>query len=292
MIAAEHGASGVNIHGGLSGQYVSGSLGNAYSPLTADGSHHLTATPVYYGMLMAHQMGVGKMLEAKIAGGGDLAAHAVRNGDGTTRVMLENLGGSPTTVGVHLGSTGTVSSLTMAAPALSAKTGVTIQGASVGSDGTFTPGAPDHVGCTDGLCRVTLKPYSAVILSTRADPAPAPVPTRAPSQTPTASASPTPTPAPTRKPAPTPSGAPTSTPTGTSTASPSPTPSPAAVAPRPTATTATPAPAAPHGDGPGSLASTGSDGTTLLTAAAGAVLVAAGCLMFAGNRRRGAHRRT
>ncbi|MEV4614692.1 hypothetical protein AB0K43_19140 [Kitasatospora sp. NPDC049258] len=264
LIAAEHGAAGVNIHGGLSGTYLTGALGNAYSPILADGEHHHTAAPSYYGMLLARQLGTGKLLEAKVSGGGNLAAHAVRNADGSTRVLLENLDGAAATVGVRPGEATGVSVLTMTAPGLDAKAGVKIQGASVAADGSFAPGAPDHADCPGGTCRITLAPYSAVVLSTaHAATGQAPVPV---------TASPTPTAAP--SPSPGPSTSVTATPT--------PSPSSSATAPHPTAS--------PPGTG-GELASTGADGTELMALTAGTGLILLGGAVFASQRRRGSHRR-
>ncbi|MER8186832.1 glycosyl hydrolase family 79 C-terminal domain-containing protein [Kitasatospora sp. NPDC094015] len=263
LTAAEHGAAGVNIHGGLSGTYLTGALGNAYSPILSDGKRHYTAAPSYYGMLLAHQLGTGKVVPAKISGGGNLAAHAVRNADGTTRVLLENLDGAPATLGVQVGSATRVSVLTMTAPGLDAKTGVTIQGASVAADGSFTPGAPDHADCPGGTCRITLAPYTAVVLGTVTAATPAPAPA---------------TPAPTRTATPTPSATPSASRPETPTAAPSP-------------SASTPHPASAHPSTGPELASTGADGTELMALTAGTGLILIGGAVFASQRRRGTHRR-
>jgi hypothetical protein len=46
-----------------------------------------------------------------------------------------------------------------------ATSGITIQGAQVAADGSFTPGAPSMVGCAAGTCPVTIAPYTAVIVT-------------------------------------------------------------------------------------------------------------------------------
>jgi len=55
--------------------------------------------------------------------------------------------------------------LRLTGPSLLATSGVRIQGAAVAANGSFTPGPPSTVTCASGSCRVTLAPYSAVLVT-------------------------------------------------------------------------------------------------------------------------------
>ena len=135
-------------------------------------SNQYLAEPVSYGMLFAHLMGTGVTLPAQVTttASGSITAHAVRTTKGRITVMAENLTPSPTTVVLHVaGVSGTAATLRLRdtnGNSLSATSGVQIQGASVTSAGTFTPGAPGHVTCKAGECTLlTLPAHSGLILA-------------------------------------------------------------------------------------------------------------------------------
>ncbi|HUZ37349.1 MAG TPA: hypothetical protein VMV17_13575 [Streptosporangiaceae bacterium] len=165
MRGAEHGARGM---------YVNGSLNHhcgGYTPLCEVSSNQYLAEPVYYGMLFAHLMGTGVTLPAQVTttASGSITAHAVRTTTGRIKVMAENLTASPTSVVLQVaGVSGAASTLRLRdtnGNSLSATSGVRIQGASVTSAGTFTPGAPGHLACKAGKCTLTLPAHSGLILA-------------------------------------------------------------------------------------------------------------------------------
>jgi hypothetical protein len=166
---AEHGISGMNFHGGLTGgcQY--------FTPLCKTGENEYAPQPIYYGMLFAHMLGTGQLLPVTTAAGSpalNLAAFALRSSAGGLRVLVENLSPYRAATGVRAGGTpatapGSATALTMNAPSLLATSGIRIQGAEVAADGTFKAGPPASVACPHGTCRLTLEPYSAVLLTLR-----------------------------------------------------------------------------------------------------------------------------
>ena len=132
---AAAGGVGVNFHGGAGGAYTPLALtdkaGNEYGP-----------RPLYYGMLLFAQSVSGHLVPSTLRRGYDsLAAYAVRNDNGALRVTLINKDDIvDATLTVDTGRafrTGTALRLT--APALSATTGVTLGGATVDPDGSWTP---------------------------------------------------------------------------------------------------------------------------------------------------------
>jgi hypothetical protein len=55
--------------------------------------------------------------------------------------------------------------LHLTGPSLLATSGVQIQGASVGANGTIAPGAPGTISCSRSGCSLTVNPYSAVLIT-------------------------------------------------------------------------------------------------------------------------------
>ncbi|MFB7629527.1 hypothetical protein ACFC0M_01055 [Streptomyces sp. NPDC056149] len=159
LIAAEHGAQGVNLHGQL-GRNCAG-----YTPFCSVGPHAYRAMPVYYGLYFAHQLGTGHLLSTTVKTSDNIAAHAVRGTDGTVRVLVENLAPKPAAVAVRGADAITAAVLHLTGPSLSATDGVRVQGAVVAADGTIRPGAADHVKCDQGGCALPLAAYSAAVLT-------------------------------------------------------------------------------------------------------------------------------
>jgi hypothetical protein len=160
LTGAEHGASGMNFHGNLSKKC------DGYTPLCEVERREYIPQPVFYGMLFTHLLGPGKLLPVKIRSSLDLAGHAVRASNGTVRVVIENLSDSAAVMTLNAGTVaGIASTENLTGPSLSATSGVEIQGASVQSDGTFTPGTAAHLTCTVGQCPVTMAADSAIIIT-------------------------------------------------------------------------------------------------------------------------------
>jgi hypothetical protein len=158
LLAAEKGATGIYFHGGLSTTCTS------YAPICKTGPGKYVAEPVYYGLLFAHLLGTGQMLQTTIATRANIAAHAVTSG-GKISVVVENLGATPSALTLNVpGVSGTAGVLHLTGSSLAATSGVKIQGAAVPASGTFTPGAATPVTCTAGVCKLTIAADSAVIV--------------------------------------------------------------------------------------------------------------------------------
>jgi hypothetical protein len=128
------GGSGVNMHGG----------GNApgYTPIADHSGAVIEARPEYYGLLLFSLAGTGALLQTQLSAGNiDATAYAVQSASGGLNVivvnkdMLQNLT-------LTIQTTQNIQAATlqiMTAPSLGSLSGVTIQGATVNSDGSFTP---------------------------------------------------------------------------------------------------------------------------------------------------------
>jgi hypothetical protein len=151
-------ASGINFHGGGVA---------AYTPI-ADGGPRVSAIrPEYYGMLLFSMMGPGRLLGTSLSGPKlAVSAYAVE-GQGKTSIMIVNkepemdvrvlakFGRGPQTVHLNV----------LAARALTSIEGVRLNGASVMTDGSWSPTPPIRgtIG-EDGAIPVTVGRASAVLL--------------------------------------------------------------------------------------------------------------------------------
>jgi hypothetical protein len=132
------GSTGVNMHGG----------GNApgYTPIADDSGAVREARPEYYGLLFFTLAGAGALLETQLSAGTvDATAYAVTNANGGVNVMVVNkdvLQNLTLTIETNQ-SIQTATQQTMTGPSLDATSGVTIQGAAVNQDGSFSPASPD-----------------------------------------------------------------------------------------------------------------------------------------------------
>jgi hypothetical protein len=164
LTGAEHGVHGMNFHGGLS------SICQSYTPLCQVGTNQYAAQPIYYGMLFTHLLGTGNLLSVTVSSSSparNVTAFALkpRIGDGL-RLIVENLSQYHTDVALAVGGNpGTATVLHMTGPSLLATSGVEIQDAMVGANGSFKPGKPNAVQCRSGSCPVTIAPYTAVLVT-------------------------------------------------------------------------------------------------------------------------------
>jgi hypothetical protein len=140
---AQGGASGVNFHGG----------GNSagYTPIADSSGVVVGARPEYYGILLFTLAGTGTLYLTQVSASSlNVTAYAVKSSTGGLNVVIVNKDLTQNLqVAVTLPqgvSTATLVAMTQlssgaTAPSLSATSGVMIQGAAVGVDGTFSPGA-------------------------------------------------------------------------------------------------------------------------------------------------------
>ena len=132
--AAMSGATGVNMHGG----------GNApgYTPIADDSGAVIEARPEYYGLLLFSMAGTGTLLETMLTVGSvDVTAYAIQTPSGGLNIILVNKDMQQNLVLTIRANqpVNSASMQTMAGPSLAALSGVTIQGATMNSDGSFAP---------------------------------------------------------------------------------------------------------------------------------------------------------
>jgi hypothetical protein len=160
---AQGGSTGVTFHGGSNLNYtvIDDSNGTVVS-----------ARPIYYGILMFALAGQGTLYQTTVSAGTlNVTAYAVKTATGLNIIInnkdsaqnLEVTLTLPQTV-----NTATLMEMTQATsgvsgPSLSALSGVTIQGAIVNPDGTFSPNAAYTLtaGSTQLTCYV---PYLSAVL--------------------------------------------------------------------------------------------------------------------------------
>jgi hypothetical protein len=135
------GSVGTNFHGG----------GNSagYTPIADSGGAVVEARPEFYGMLLFTLAGTGTLYSTDLAAGNlNATAYAVKTSNGMNLVVVNKDSTQNLRLTVQLpqaAASATLLEMTQqssgaAAPSLTATSGVTIQGASVGSDGSFSPG--------------------------------------------------------------------------------------------------------------------------------------------------------
>jgi hypothetical protein len=131
---ASGGAVGANFHGGGDS--------TGYTPIADNAGVILEARPEYYGILLVALAGRGSILRTSITAGSlNSSAYTVQNSPTQLSVIIVN---KDATQDLQFTATcpGTVQSASMqvlTAPSLSATSGVTIQGAGINIDGSFSP---------------------------------------------------------------------------------------------------------------------------------------------------------
>jgi len=163
---AQGGASGVNFHGG----------GNSagYTPIADSSGSVVGARPEYYGILLFTLAGTGTLYVTQVSAGSlNVTAYAVKSSSGGLNVVIVNKDltqNLQVTVSFPQSfSTGTLLAMTQlssgaTAPDLSATSGVMIQGAMVGVDGTFSPNAAYTVQPSGTQVTCYVPALSAVLL--------------------------------------------------------------------------------------------------------------------------------
>ncbi len=162
LTGAEDGMYGMNFHTGLNIKCAS------YSPRCGTPVRYQYAPQAeYYGLLFTHLLGEGRLLPVRVESGLNVTAFALSPfTGGGPHLMVENLSATPTTAALQVGGhPRSAKVLHLTAPSPLATSGIRIQGAQVGADGSFTPGAPSTIGCAEGACSVSIAPYTAVIVT-------------------------------------------------------------------------------------------------------------------------------
>ncbi len=165
---ALNGCAGTNFHGGGNG--------DGYTPLADSGGAVVEARPEFYGILLFTLAGQGTLYTTSLSGSGSLniTAYAVKTANGLNIVVVNKDSAQNLQLTIQLpqsASSATLLQMTQltsgsTGPSLSATSGVTIQGASVGTDGSFTPAAAYTLSAS-GMQLTCYVPYlSAVLIQT------------------------------------------------------------------------------------------------------------------------------
>jgi len=140
---AQNGASGANFHGGGDG--------TGYTPIADNNGVVVEARPEFYGMTLFALAGQGTLYQTAISAGSlNVTAYTVKTPTGGLNLVIVN---KDSTQNLQLTAalsqsvtTATLLEMTQltsgsSTPNLSATSGVTIQGATINPDGTFSPSA-------------------------------------------------------------------------------------------------------------------------------------------------------
>jgi hypothetical protein len=130
------GGVGANLHGGGDSP--------GYTPIADDNGTVVEVRPEYYGVMLVTLAGTGTLLATTVSAAGlNVTAYAVKGADGTLNITIVNKDSTQNlSVTVDCGQTLTSATLQlMTGPSLAATSGVQIQGAEIGLDGTFAPQA-------------------------------------------------------------------------------------------------------------------------------------------------------
>jgi hypothetical protein len=163
------GSGGTNFHGGGNG--------DGYTPIADSGGAVVEARPEYYGILLFTLAGQGALYPASLSGIGSLnvTAYAVKTSSGGLNLVIVNKDSTQNlALTIELPqSAGTATLLEMTqltsgatGPSLSATSGVTIQGASVGVNGSFTPEAAYTLASSGSQVTCYVPALSAVLVET------------------------------------------------------------------------------------------------------------------------------
>jgi hypothetical protein len=141
---ALNGCVGTNFHGGGDG--------DGYTPIADSGGAVVAARPEYYGILFFTLAGQGTLYTTTLSGIGSLniTAYAVKTASGGLNIIVVNKDSAQNlqlTVSLPLSApSATLLEMTQLSsgatgPSLSATSGVTIQGATIGANGSYSPGS-------------------------------------------------------------------------------------------------------------------------------------------------------
>jgi hypothetical protein len=140
FVLAQYGAEGANFHGGGAGSDCTG-----YNPIAFDSNGNVSAVcSEYYGMLFFSKMGPGTSMQTTVSGNAaNFMSFTTVKADGTMSVALIN-NSSTDVVGATVTFPSSITkaqAMLLTAPSLETPSGagITFGGASVGSDGSWSP---------------------------------------------------------------------------------------------------------------------------------------------------------
>jgi hypothetical protein len=179
---AEAGCAGVNLHGGsrsvlraalgnhMPGELVakpgSDSRGGFYTPIAGEVGQGFSARPLFYGMLLANQFAGTETRGVVLSTGGINATAYAGRGRDDWRVAVFNKDSSRTLALAIQTPPQCRAGMAwrLAGPGLDATAGVSLAGAEVAPDLTWSPRAAEHCPMAGGQVRLEVPPDSAALL--------------------------------------------------------------------------------------------------------------------------------
>ncbi len=161
LTLAGRGASGLNFHGGGSG---------LYTPIATSvngGTVTVSPRPLYYAMLMFTAALGSRPIPATVnSGRANATGYALLDTSGALRVVIINKDSQfDASVQITAGSAFTqAAAIRLSAPSLSEKTAITLAGAAVAADGSWTPQAAENVPGSKGVFSLTVPAGSAAMV--------------------------------------------------------------------------------------------------------------------------------
>ena len=134
----------IALGGGVGANFHGGGNGTGYTPIADSDGAVVEARPEYYGIKLFTLAGAGTLLSTSVAASSlNVTAYAVKSAAGGLNLIIINKDSTQNlSLTVDCGrAVNSATLLEMTGPALDATSGVTIQGATIGQDGTFTPQA-------------------------------------------------------------------------------------------------------------------------------------------------------
>jgi hypothetical protein len=139
-----------------------------YTPIADDSGAVIAARPEYYGLLLFSLAGTGTLLQSLLSvGSADATGYALQTAHGGLNVVLVNKDRAQSleiTIQANR-SVHTATIQTMTGPGLTATSGVTIQNATVGNDGSFSPAAPATLATQGSQVSCSIPVLSAALIS-------------------------------------------------------------------------------------------------------------------------------
>jgi hypothetical protein len=162
---ASKGSTGVNFHGGGTGQ--DGTTPFYYAPIEEVDGVVTGAQPIFYGMLLFRLAGTGTLLGTSAkAGALNFTAYSVAQADGSTNIVLVNKDATTSVqASVDVGaSVGSASAIYLRAAALTSQSGVTLGGTAISPAGAWAPGAPWALPVEGHVLKVNVPAASAALV--------------------------------------------------------------------------------------------------------------------------------
>ncbi len=159
---AKNGAAGANFHGSL----LNSSQATSYSPISTNGGHY-QANSIYYGMLLFHYAGQGRIIPVDSGTSDFLRTYATLGDDGKVRIVLINTDISRN-VTAHVMAEKPYESVTamrLIGDSLDSSNNITFGGSRVGADGTWSPVEIETVGYQDGYYELNVPTASAALIT-------------------------------------------------------------------------------------------------------------------------------